>query len=82
MLALDAVRGGGSLVSVLGNAPTPLRDIRVDNVWIRANGPRLAELVAAGLRPRVADVLPLDKVAEAHRRLEAGGLRGRLVLVP
>ncbi|MFD9636581.1 NADP-dependent oxidoreductase [Streptomyces violascens] len=82
MLALDAVRGGGSLVSVLGNAPTPLRGIRVGNVWVRADGPRLAELAAAGLRPRVADVLPLDRVAEAHHRLAAGGLRGRLVLVP
>ncbi|MFH9400707.1 NADP-dependent oxidoreductase [Streptomyces sp. NPDC017638] len=82
MPTLDAVRGGGSLVSVLGNAPTPLRGIRVGNVWIRADGPRLAKLAAAGLRPRVADVLPLDKVAEAHRRLAAGGLRGRLVLVP
>ncbi|MFJ2955618.1 NADP-dependent oxidoreductase [Streptomyces sp. NPDC087270] len=82
MPVLDAVRGGGSLVGVLGNAPTPLRGIRVGNVWIRADGSRLAELAAAGLRPRVADVLPLDEVAEAHRRLAAGGLRGRLVLVP
>lgn len=82
MLALDTVRGGGSLVSVLGNAPTPLRGVRVSNVWIRADGPRLAELAAAGLRPRVADILPLDRVAEAHCRLAAGGLRGRLVLVP
>ncbi|MEW1693280.1 NADP-dependent oxidoreductase [Streptomyces sp. NPDC091265] len=82
MLALDAVRGGGALVSVRGNAPTPLRGIRVRNVWIRADGLRLAELAAAGLRPRVADVLPLDKVAAAHHTLAAGGLRGRLVLVP
>ncbi|MER7177767.1 alcohol dehydrogenase catalytic domain-containing protein [Streptomyces mesophilus] len=82
VLALDAVRGGGSLVGVLGNAPTPLRGIRVGQVWIRADGPRLAELAAAGLRARVADVLPLDAVAEAHHRLAAGGVRGRLVLVP
>lgn len=82
VLALDAVRGGGSLVSVLGNSPTPLRGIRVANVWIRADGPRLAKLAAAGLHHRVADVLPLDKVADAHRRLAAGGLRGRLVLTP
>lgn len=81
-LALDAVRGGGALVSVLGNAPAPLRGIRVGNVWIRADGARLAGLAAAGLRTRVADVLPLERVAEAHRRLAAGGLRGRLVLVP
>jgi NADPH:quinone reductase len=29
---------------------------------------------------RVADVLPADQAARAHRRLEAGGVRGRLVL--
>ncbi len=31
---------------------------------------------------RVARTLPLDQAAEAHRLLESGGLRGRLVLVP
>jgi NADPH:quinone reductase-like Zn-dependent oxidoreductase len=29
---------------------------------------------------RVADVLPAEQAAEAHRRLEQGGVRGRLVL--
>ncbi|GAA4517639.1 NADP-dependent oxidoreductase [Brevibacterium yomogidense] len=29
---------------------------------------------------RVADVLPKEQAAEAHRRLEAGGVRGRIVL--
>jgi NADPH:quinone reductase-like Zn-dependent oxidoreductase len=81
--ALDAVRGGGSFVAVRGGrAPVPLRGIRVANVWIRADGPRLTALAAAGLRLRVADTLPLEQVAEAHRRLERGGLRGRLVLLP
>jgi NADPH2:quinone reductase len=28
----------------------------------------------------VAEVLPVDRAPEAHRRLEAGGVRGRLVL--
>ncbi|MGO9857216.1 MAG: quinone oxidoreductase family protein [Acidimicrobiales bacterium] len=31
---------------------------------------------------RVARTLPLEQAAEAHRLLESGGLRGRLVLVP
>ncbi|GAA3962159.1 zinc-binding dehydrogenase [Streptomyces marokkonensis] len=31
-------------------------------------------------RPRIADRLPLSMTAEAHRRLEAGEVRGRLVL--
>ncbi|MFD6190950.1 NADPH:quinone reductase [Streptomyces sp. NPDC060275] len=33
-------------------------------------------------RPRIADRLPLSMTAEAHRRLEAGEVRGRLVLRP
>lgn len=85
--ALDAVRGGGAFVAVIGGAaPPPLRGIRVANVWVRADGAALRELsalVARGaLTPRVADTLPLADVAEAHRRLAKGGLRGRLVLVP
>jgi NADPH:quinone reductase-like Zn-dependent oxidoreductase len=82
MPALDAVCGGGVFVALLaGRAPVPLRGIRVANVWIRADGPRLAELAQAGLHLRVAGTLPLEDVAEAHRRLEKGGLRGRLVLI-
>jgi NADPH:quinone reductase-like Zn-dependent oxidoreductase len=80
--ALDAVRGGGEFVAfAAGAAPIPLRGIRVRDVWIRADGERLAEL-AGTLRPRVAGVLPLSRAAEAHERLAAGGLRGRLVLTP
>jgi NADPH2:quinone reductase len=32
------------------------------------------------LRPVVDAVMPLERVADAHRRLEAGGMRGKLVL--
>ena len=59
---------------------------RVQHVWVRADRARLAELVAlvdAGrLALRVADVLPLDAVETAYERVEAGGVRGRLVLTP
>jgi len=80
--ALDAVRGGGEFVAfAAGAAPIPLRGIRVRNVWIRADGARLAEL-ARVLPARVAGVLPLAEAAAAHERLAAGGLRGRLVLTP
>lgn len=80
--ALDAVRGGGEFVAfAAGAAPLPLRGIRVQHVWIRADGERLAEL-ARILLPRVAGVLPLARAGDAHERLAAGGLRGRLVLTP
>lgn len=42
---------------------------------------RLRDHVMRGeLSPRVADVYPASQGAEAHRRLAAGGVRGRLVL--
>ena len=85
--ALDAVRDQGSFVAVAaGAAPSPLRGTRVHNVWIRTDGPQLAQLAAladAGrLTPRVAATLPLQEAAAAHRRVAAGGLRGRIVLTP
>jgi NADPH:quinone reductase-like Zn-dependent oxidoreductase len=44
---------------------------------------RLFGLLAAGaIQPRIAERISLDEVAEAHRRLEAGGLDGKLVLCP
>ncbi|CNF78395.1 Uncharacterised protein [Mycobacterium tuberculosis] len=42
-----------------------------------------AGLVDEGrLTLRVADALPLAEARKAHARLESGGLRGRLVLIP
>jgi NADPH:quinone reductase-like Zn-dependent oxidoreductase len=51
--------------------------------WFREDLERLFGLLAIGvIRPRVAERICFDEVAEAHRRLEAGGLDGKLVLVP
>jgi NADPH:quinone reductase len=51
--------------------------------WFREDLERLFGLLAAGtIRPRVAERISSDEVAEAHRRLEAGGLDGKLVLCP
>jgi NADPH:quinone reductase len=51
--------------------------------WFREDLERLFGLLAArAIRPRVAERISFDEVAEAHRRLEAGGLDGKLVLCP
>jgi NADPH2:quinone reductase len=51
--------------------------------WFIEDLKRLLALLASGaIHPRVAERIPLDEVAEAHRRLEAGGLEGKLVLCP
>jgi NADPH:quinone reductase len=51
--------------------------------WFREDLERLFGLLANRLiQPRVAARISFDEVAEAHRRLEAGGLEGKLVLCP
>jgi NADPH:quinone reductase-like Zn-dependent oxidoreductase len=51
--------------------------------WFRADLERLFGLLASGaIRPRVAERISFDDVVEAHRRVEAGGLEGKLVLCP
>jgi NADPH:quinone reductase len=51
--------------------------------WFREDLERLFALLASGaIRPRIAARISFDEVADAHRRLEAGGLDGKLVLCP
>jgi len=51
--------------------------------WFGEDLKYLFTLLASGaIRPRVAERISLDEVAEAHRRLEAGSLEGKLVLCP
>jgi NADPH:quinone reductase-like Zn-dependent oxidoreductase len=84
--AMDAVRAGGAFISFSGPAPLPVRGIRVVSVTIHADGAALAALsalAAAGkLTLRVAETYGLADAALAQQRLEAGGVRGRLVLIP
>jgi NADPH:quinone reductase-like Zn-dependent oxidoreductase len=51
--------------------------------WFREDLERLFALLAAGaIQPRIAALVGFDDMVEAHRRLEAGGLAGKLVLCP
>jgi NADPH:quinone reductase-like Zn-dependent oxidoreductase len=51
--------------------------------YFREDLERLFGLLAArSIQPRVAERISFDEVIEAHRRLEAGGLKGKLVLCP
>jgi len=83
--ALAPIRDGGTLVTTAGAVPGE-RGIRSVQALVQPDAGRLAELsalVAKGelvLQQVVA--LPLAEVAEAHRRLAAGGVGGRLVLLP
>jgi len=51
--------------------------------WFRADLDALLALLARGaIQPRVAERIGLDAVANAHTRIERGGLEGKIVLVP
>jgi NADPH:quinone reductase-like Zn-dependent oxidoreductase len=51
--------------------------------WFKEDLERLFAMLETGIiRPRVAERLSFDEVADAHQRLEAGGLAGKLVLCP
>jgi NADPH:quinone reductase len=51
--------------------------------YFREDLERLFGLLAArSIQPRIAERISFDEVIEAHRRLEAGGLKGKLVLCP
>jgi NADPH:quinone reductase len=51
--------------------------------WFKEDLERLFGLLAVRpIRPRVAERISFDEVAEAHRRLEAGGLEGQARPLP
>jgi len=88
-LVVPAVADGGAFTSVRGWAgpeggvrgirflPTLVRDYARE----RAKLDRLREQAESGeLTLRVAQTYPADRAGEAHRRLEKGGTRGRLVI--
>ena len=85
--ALAAIRDGGRMATLRGWAGGDQDRVTVLPVMVMQHAlkwealDRLREQVEDGvLTLRVADVLPATQAAEAHRRLEAGGERGRLVL--
>jgi NADPH:quinone reductase-like Zn-dependent oxidoreductase len=84
---LALVRDGGAFVGVRPNAvPATERGITVAVVVTHPDGPRLGDLLArtasGELPARVHTVVPLDQVADAHRAMAKGGVRGRYVLQP
>lgn len=86
-VVLSAVRDGGQLAAVRPFRGETERSVKIIPIWVGDylhEQDKLADLAAlAGdgrITLRVARTLPAELAAEAHRRLEAGGVRGRLVL--
>lgn len=82
-----AVKDGGKVATVRGYKEPGERGVTFHPVWVREYNrrrdllDRLREQVEAGqVTLRVAGVYPKEQAAETHRLLEAGGVRGRLVI--
>jgi len=84
---VPAVRDGGVFLAVRGWQGNGARNIRFEQAMVfdeyrsfdKLDGLR-QDVEDGVLTPRVAEVLPAAEAPEAHRRLEAGGVRGRFVL--
>lgn len=84
---LPALREGGRLAVVRPFQGEPDRDVAIELVRVtdyRYEQEKLAALAGAveqgKLTLRVAETFAPERAAEAHRKLEAGGVRGRLVI--
>jgi D-arabinose 1-dehydrogenase-like Zn-dependent alcohol dehydrogenase len=84
---VPAIKDGGQIVLVRGWDADPGRAIRAQRINVRQRSTDskaitlLRENVEAGiLSLRVAACYPADQVVEAHRRMDAGSVRGRITL--
>jgi NADPH2:quinone reductase len=86
-LVIPAVREGGAFTSVRGFQGAPQRGISFSKTFVmNYDGEfdkldRLRQQVESGtLSLRLAATYPKEQAAAAHKRFEAGGTRGRLVI--
>jgi NADPH:quinone reductase-like Zn-dependent oxidoreductase len=85
--AVALVRDGGRFVGVQPSfPPASERDVSIEGVRVEPDGAAIAGLLdrtASGELPvRIVEVLPLDRLDEAHAAVAKGGVRGRFVLQP
>jgi NADPH:quinone reductase-like Zn-dependent oxidoreductase len=85
--AIEAVKDGGSFTSIRGFKGLPQRDIKFSATWVTAYNcdyeklDKIRQQVDDGMVTlRVADTVSPENAAEAHKRLEGGGTRGRMVI--
>jgi NADPH:quinone reductase-like Zn-dependent oxidoreductase len=82
--AFASLRQGGRLVSI-ASPPKKREHCETGYVFVRPSGYDLGEhitplVVAGSLRPHLSGTFPLEDAAAAHEQLEAGHVRGKLVL--
>lgn len=86
---VSLVRNGGTVVSTTAFLPTPgdaSRDVRAVTVFVLPNRARLAELVSlvddGQLTVEVARRIPLAELPALHAEASAGGVSGKVIVIP
>lgn len=89
--ALGAIRDGGLLLAIAtgsddeARADADKRAIRIADLLVEPDGHALGEIAAlvndGRLKVSVDRTFPLEEAARAHELLEAGGVRGKVVLL-
>lgn len=86
--ALPAVRPFGRIATILGGTgditPAYLRNQTIHGIFLQRERRRLEEMAVllerGQVKPLVDAVLPLSRAADAHRRMDSGHGRGKIVL--
>src|SRR3954471_14628743 len=82
--AIEAVADGGRLATITGDPPRPERGVTITDVYVRADGARLAALVRALADEMVSlhlgATVPLTEAAAALQTAAAGRASGATVL--
>ena len=84
---VPAVKDGGTVITIRGAKGERDRGVTFEPIWVSNYAKEQAKLDTLRqqveddvLTLRVAEVLQMDEAPEAHRKMEAGGIRGRIVL--
>lgn len=89
--SLNVLKRGGRLVAINGGLTDEIKKLAEDKglkAWpymVHSNGDdmeQLAELLEAGtIKPHISKEFPFEQMADAHRQLETGKTRGKIVIV-
>jgi NADPH:quinone reductase-like Zn-dependent oxidoreductase len=82
--ARAALHEGGRIVSIVDPTVKEAEGVQGFYVFVRQDGGNLRELArrydAGEFRVEIAETFPLERAADAHRLLEEGHVRGKLVI--
>jgi len=88
--AISVVKNNGQIISILGgcnednNEKAAAANIKTTNYLVQSSGEdmkQLAQLLAAGhLKAHVSQQFDFENIADAHRQVETGKTRGKVVL--